>query len=322
MTDISNASPSHIRRLDVRRDLLEAADLIEMCFGNQMDPDGHTYLRNIRKAARNNDLLRWLPGPNEQATYPLFGYVWEENHKIIGNISLIPVMHKGAWRYLIANVAVHPDYRGRGIGHQLTLRALRHIQAQKVKLACLQVREIAPVAYHLYLSHGFQECARRSTWVLDPSQIYLPSMNSNIKIRARQTHDWPLQSKWLKDIYPAKVNWNLLYNARRLAPTLWQRFFNLANGKQVRHWAACSGNKLIATISWEPTRLFADNLWLATDLAQVDLTAISALFYTARKELNHSRPLVINFPAGAAIDAFENTGCRLQSTLIWMEKRF
>ena len=104
---------SPIRRLDVHRDLSEAADLIEMCFGSQMDPDGHTYLRNIRRAARNNDHLRWLPGPAEQATYPLFGYVWEENHKIIGNISLIPVLFKGSWRYLIANVAVHPDYRGK-----------------------------------------------------------------------------------------------------------------------------------------------------------------------------------------------------------------
>ncbi len=144
MTDISSAIPSPIRRLDVHRDLFEAADLIEMCFGSQMDPDGHTYLRNIRRAARNNDHLRWLPGPGEQATYPLFGYVWEENHKIIGNISLIPVLYKGSWRYLIANVAVHPDHRGQGIGNELTLHALRHIRSQKVHLACLQVRDQHP----------------------------------------------------------------------------------------------------------------------------------------------------------------------------------
>jgi len=37
--------------------------------------------------------------------------------------------------------------------------------------------------------------------------------------------------------------------------------------------------------------------------------------------LNKSRPQVINFPDGVAVDAFKSAGCTAQNTLIWMEKR-
>ena len=321
MTDITNAIQLPIRRLDVHRDLLEAADLIEMCFGSHMDPDGHTYLRNIRRAAHNNDHLRWLPGPGEQATYPLFGYVWEEDRKIIGNISLIPVLHKGSWRYLIANVAVHPDYRGRGIGNQLTLHALRHIQNHQVHLACLQVRDSTPIAHQMYRSHGFEERARRTTWVLDPARGSILPPNPDIEIREGPSPDWPTQSAWLKAIYPPEVNWNLLYNQRRLAPHLWQRLLNFVNNAQVRSWSAYHGEHLSAALYWEPARLYADNLWLAVDSSQIDDEAIYSLLVTASKALNKFRPLVINLPDGAAVSAFKSAGCSVQNTLIWMEKR-
>ena len=321
MTAISLQFSSHIRRLDVQRDLLETADLIELCFGSQMDPDGHAYLRNIRRAARSNDHLRWLPGPNEQATYPLFGYVWEEDQRLIGNVSLIPILHANSWRYLIANVAVHPDYRGRGIGHELTRRALRHIREQGVKLACLQVRDSAPVAYHLYLSQGFQERARRTTWVCDPLKV-IPKIqpDGGIKILPRPAQNWSSQAEWLQTLYPPEVNWNLLYNQHRLGPGLWQKFVNLATGALVRHWAAFRQGNLQGMLSWEPTHLYADNLWLAVPLDQEDDDAVLALLTTAREELSTIRPLSVNLPVGVATPALENAGFIQQNTLIWMEK--
>lgn len=322
MTNSSPASPPQIRRLDVQRDLIAAADLIERCFGQQMDPDGHTYLRNIRRAARNNDHLRWMPGPGEQATYPLFGYVWEEDHKLIGNISLIPILHGGTWRYLIANVAVHPDYRGRGIAHLLTRRALQHVRQQQVKLACLQVRDIAPVAHHLYLSHGFEECARRTTWVTHPAQPQELTLPDGIQIAARPSQDWAAQSAWLNTLYPAEVNWNLLYHPRHLAPGIWQRFLNLAGAVQVRQWSAYRGDRLVGVISWEPSPLYADNLWLAVAPENPDPAVVLALLRAARTALNRGRPLSVNFPAGLFNEAFEQAGFHVQNTLIWMEKRF
>ena len=45
------------------------------------------------------------------------GFVWEEDGSIIGNATLLQSDIPN--RYLVANVAVHPDYRRRGIAKGL-----------------------------------------------------------------------------------------------------------------------------------------------------------------------------------------------------------
>src|SRR5664280_1959211 len=108
--------PPNIRLLDIQRDLPAVADLIEVCFSNTLDPDGRDYIRFIRQAAKDAFLRRSISGCNERLSSPLAGYVWEENGVVAGNLTLIPFYYLGEWQYLIANVAVLPQYRGRGIG--------------------------------------------------------------------------------------------------------------------------------------------------------------------------------------------------------------
>ena len=79
-----------IRRLDTRKDLLPAADLIEMCFAEFIDQDGKKYLEQIRRAAKNKSYIRWMKVTGERISYPLSGFVWEEDDQIAGNLSLIP----------------------------------------------------------------------------------------------------------------------------------------------------------------------------------------------------------------------------------------
>ena len=52
MTFNSDTS-NNIRLLDMTHDLDQVADLIEICFIHQMDPDGKRYLQQIRSAAKN-----------------------------------------------------------------------------------------------------------------------------------------------------------------------------------------------------------------------------------------------------------------------------
>ena len=106
MDHISRKSP-HLRHLDLRRDLNGVADLIEVCFLAQMDGDGLEYLRRIRETARNQSSF-WFLFPPDNASIPLHGFVWEEEGKLIGNLTLIPFFRDGSLNYLIANVAVHP----------------------------------------------------------------------------------------------------------------------------------------------------------------------------------------------------------------------
>ena len=110
---LAASSQGHLRRLDMRRDLVKVADLVELCFYDTLDPEGRQYLNEMRRAAQNTSLLGWASGLIDEAPMPPSGYVWEEDGRLVGNLSLIPITWQGKKGYMIANVATHPDFRGR-----------------------------------------------------------------------------------------------------------------------------------------------------------------------------------------------------------------
>ena len=85
-----------IRRFDVARDLENVADLIEMCFPIASDPDGQQYVNQMRKSAREMRFLGWLTRFSEGGNMRAYGFVCEENERIIGNLSLIPYRSGGS----------------------------------------------------------------------------------------------------------------------------------------------------------------------------------------------------------------------------------
>src|SRR5688572_17349978 len=105
----------NLRPLNMLRDLPAVADLIELCFSNTMDSEGQRYVQDMRRAGTDASFMRWASRMAETTALPLTGYVWEEAGSIVANASLVPFRHKKQRLYLIANVAVHPDYRRRGI---------------------------------------------------------------------------------------------------------------------------------------------------------------------------------------------------------------
>jgi ribosomal protein S18 acetylase RimI-like enzyme len=313
---------NYLRPLDVRKDLLSVAELIELCFSNQMDPEGREYVRQIRQAGRDARYIRWIPGAHESISFPLYGYVWEQNNRIVGNLSLIPFYRSGVWRYLIANVAVHPDYRRQGIGRYLTEKALEHIQEQNVPAAWLQVRADNEAAYKLYQTLGFVERARRSTWQSSTNPIpFLPPSTSALQITNRTSGDWPLQQNWLQENYPPEVSWNLPIQIRSLGPGVVPWLQRLLTGHPVQHWAARRSGKLVGTITWEQSPLYIDHLWLASPRQDED-EAVQALLMYVRRRLQYRRQLSVNYPADRATAAFERSGFQLHNTLAWMVVEF
>ena len=105
---------AHLRPLNILRDLPSVADLIELCFSSTMDSDGRRYIQDMRRAGKDNSFLKWANRVADTTSLPLTGYIWEQDGRIVGNVSLVPFRHKGGRLYLVANVAVHPDYRKRG----------------------------------------------------------------------------------------------------------------------------------------------------------------------------------------------------------------
>jgi len=315
---------SHIRPVDPRRDLLAIADLIEICFMDQMDEEGREYVRQIRHAAQSGDFFRWMRGADEIVSLPLGGFVWVEQQRVVGNLTMIPFRASGnsdgspRWRYLIANVAVHPDYRRRNIGRQLTMKALEHIHRRHAG-AWLQVRDDNPPAHNLYLSLGFQERARRTTWELSNAAA-LPEMPSGLTIGSRRREDWLLQSTWLRQNFPPEVAWNLGFRLNRLEPGFWRFLANIFLESTVSQWAVRRGQQLIGAASWDPGAYRAENLWLAADPDHEE-EALFALLVQARLTLVPRRPLNVNYPVDRGTIAFNQAGFFKQNTLIWMEHK-
>ncbi len=310
----------HLRPLDLRRDLGPVADLIEICFADHMDADGKEYLRQMRRAARDSSFLHWALGAAETVSMPLSGYVWEESGQVVGNLSLVPLIKQHHAIYLIANVAVHPDYRRRGIARALTQRALDHAQGHGAASAWLQVREDNPSAYELYRSLGFVDRARRTSWLsqgLIPQTSWLPGL----AISPRRSADWPRQRAWLRQAYPPEVTWNLPLSFNRYRSGVLFDMLRFISATDIRHWSVRLDGELAGVLTWEPSRMSADNLWLALSPSSPE-EAISALLVHARNTLPHSRALSINFPAGQHARAFVAAGFLAQQTLIWMEAGF
>lgn len=309
----------NLRPIDIRQDLAPIADLIELCFKEHLDADGQIYLEQMRKAARNSRYLTWVM--NSKIQMPVSGYVWEDAGRITGNVSLMPVKKDGNRVYMIANVAVHPDFRRLGIGRALTEKAIAYCASQKCRAVWLQVRDDNPGAERIYTSLGFVEQTRRATWIVDPAKYTPPNSSGKIyKVNRRKASDWPQHKTWLDTCYPSLVRWNLPLQLDVFKPGIKYAFWRFFNDLYVNHWAVRTDNQLTGVLSLTPSHLAEDNLWLALS-PDHEAEVIRTLLPYAITSRVAKRPLSLNYPAGRADSAFLAAGLEKQNTLIWMEKR-
>lgn len=64
----------------------------------------------------------------------------------------------------INNIAVHPDWRRRGVARQLLRAVLDHASGRACRVAALEVRPSNRSAIGLYVSEGFGEVGRRPNY--------------------------------------------------------------------------------------------------------------------------------------------------------------
>jgi len=312
----------NVRSMNMFRDLPAVADLIELCFADTMDNDGQRYIADMRRASRDDGFLKWASHMTETASLPLTGFVWEEDGHIVGNASLIPFRDKGRRIYLIANIAVHPEYRRRGIARILTQRAMKHGWDKKATALWLHVRDDNPGAIELYNQLGFQEVARRTTWMAKPDPHLLRPF-SDVQIISRHPRYWAQQLDWLRRVHPDTLNWYHRFNFNSLRPGLINWLYMLFIDMNIKQWAAIHGDKLLATLSWAPNGGRSESLVAATDssLSLKDETrteALTQLLLHARRALSSYSKLSIEHPAGEMTEAFRAAGFAERRTLLWM----
>jgi ribosomal-protein-alanine N-acetyltransferase len=70
----------------------------------------------------------------------------------------------------INNIAVHPDYRGRGFGKAILSQVLEEMKASGTRLVTLEVRESNRPALAIYGALGFEFVGRRKDYYTNPRE--------------------------------------------------------------------------------------------------------------------------------------------------------
>lgn len=93
-------------------------------------------------------------------------FVGTVEEQVIGYAGLWCIEDEGH----ITNVAVHPDYRQRGIGELLVSALINHTAEKGIRSHTLEVRVSNYAAIQLYQKMGFEEAGRRKKYYEDTGE--------------------------------------------------------------------------------------------------------------------------------------------------------
>ncbi len=102
---------------------------------------------------------------NTSISYPLVA-VETASRKVVGYIIYWQIRED----VQINNVAVHPDFRGRGVGEAALRAVLDRVREAGASLVTLEVRSSNTAALNLYRKLGFQALGRRKNYYTNPDE--------------------------------------------------------------------------------------------------------------------------------------------------------
>ncbi|MCJ7807445.1 MAG: GNAT family N-acetyltransferase [Dehalococcoidia bacterium] len=315
------AKGTHIRTLDMQSDLSVIADLIEDSFSLYNDVDGQAFLRQMRQSAKFTNIFGILPNWSESFPKTPAGFVWDEGGQIVGNVNIIPFTHHGQKIFLIANVAVRPDHRRKGIARALTRHALNFLSGKGVWQIWLQVNQLNQGAVDLYHQLEFEDQCCRSSWHLLPGNKLGSDQDlfENALLRRRDPREWQFQKLWLDKIYPDEIIWHFPVRLQDFSPdSFWEpdRWFEIL---KLRHWALSVDDNPIGFLTWQKTESFADSLWLAPDHRLDEIVTIVSMLQAIPERVGRNRPLAVDYPCGRGVEALQSAGFSFVRSLIWMK---
>lgn len=211
-----------LRPVDPMRDLPAIVELVALGFEEELDPQGQKMLAEMRQTARHRTLSALTMGVELDPV----GFVWVEEGRVVGNLSLryaLPGRIKGQ---LIGNVVVHPDYRGMGIGRALVEAAILAVQRQESRWIGLEVRADNPVACGLYAQMGFETVGKQQH-LLRPAHVpWPPSAASRLSWRVSKPKDRLLWTQLADAIYTRRQKWVLEVRPSQYTFGGWERRLN------------------------------------------------------------------------------------------------
>ena len=133
---ISNMNENHVRQI---------AELERLCFH---DP----WSENSIASELGNRLSVWLVALDEDK---VVGYVGSQT--VIDETDMM-------------NIAVHPDYRNRGVATELIMELTQQLKKRGSRGLMLEVRESNSAAISLYKKHGFVQVGCRRNYYRNPRE--------------------------------------------------------------------------------------------------------------------------------------------------------
>ena len=319
------------RPVNLKSDLAALADLIELAFADTMDNGGRAAIREMRTLSRIGPGLGIVPAMSDLLIGMGLGFVWIEDGRLVGNVSIYPASlppeARRAW--IIANVAVHPDYRERGIARALMHDSLNSVRQRSGQPAgvILQVEAQNWKARHLYNTLAFDEEGAFTLWRRAPGPPPRPVLGGpGSYITRRGRGDWRSELALARLARPEAaggIGW-----LRPPMPSL----FRPSIRKTLTDFINLRGMERLVVESQRDRRILA-SLWVErgfgassvqlTLMAEPDAEAEAMdLLLTALRRFGEDSTLAIEHPANdetvsALLDRF---GFRKVRTLVHMRK--
>jgi len=137
----------------------QVLELIQVAFGENLDAESRHALQSMQLPTLLAPFVALLDSFNPPGEGFMPGFVWTHGGQVIGTASARRIYpFRRGW--LISNVAVHPNWQGRGIGRALLQAAVDLAKRHDGAWIALQVREDNRAAHALYKSLGFQNVER------------------------------------------------------------------------------------------------------------------------------------------------------------------
>lgn len=321
-----------LRPMDPMKDLRGVADLIEEAFASDLDRSGQSALRELRWLSYMGPILWWMVYLSPDHSDFLSGFVWEENKKIVGNITINRTA-PGSKRWMISNLAVAKNYRQRGIARGLMYTALELVKEYNGTSVSLQVRadntaakklyeslDFIPVSGTTYLSAQNVPIVEADEEISLPDGITLRSQNySSADIRraydlASASIPIALQKEW-----PLRQRHFQLSDKERLN----NYFRRLIGAGASARWIVEDGQRFIGLANIQPgflreahrIELIVHPDWRGSLEKPLVARALRYLWPWRKNGL------MIKQPAEhvEAIQAYKACGVREEQTLIWMK---
>lgn len=253
----SFSSSSGLRPVNLRSDLAPLADLMGLVFGATMDSNDQAAIQEMRYLSKIGIGSSLLTRMNDLALGISLGFVWMEDNRLVGNVSIYPAHwpRELGSTWSIANVGVHPDYRRRGIARQLMLAAMEMIRQRGGRRAVLQVDADNEGARKLYLELGFIGERNWTVWRQNSGGAVPSFQGKAIHITRPAANEWRAELALAEALRPAEkggLGWN---------KPLHESLFRVPWWRKMLHWLSMSEVEKLIIRSEDRQRILA-SIWI------------------------------------------------------------